>query len=106
MSFVGPLYIFFKHDKFMYLLSTIKGEVIEQTFHVSCLKQRLLRLPNGKSVRNINDYNLEMIRLWHKDVIQPETCVPDSSQTSVKTVLYTHKNDLSHISHDTDTSHI
>ncbi len=38
MSFVGLLYIFSKHDKFMYLLSTINGEAIEQTFHVSCLK--------------------------------------------------------------------
>ncbi len=61
MSFVGPLYIFSKHDKFMYLLSTIDAAVIEQTFHVSCLKWGLLRLPNGKSVRNINDYKLEMI---------------------------------------------
>ncbi len=29
MSYVGPLYIFSKYDKFMYLLSTIDGEVIE-----------------------------------------------------------------------------
>ncbi len=27
---------------------------------MSCLKRGLLRLPNGKSVRNINDYKLEM----------------------------------------------
>ncbi len=87
----------------MYLLSTIDGEVIEQTFHLLRLKWGLLRLPNGKSVRNINGYKLEMIQLCHKDVIQPETCLPDSSQTSVKTV---HTNDPSHISHDTDTSHI
>ncbi len=90
----------------MYLLSTINGEVIEQTFQVSRLTRGLLRLPNGKSVRNINDYKLEMIRLHQKDVVQPVTHVPDSSQTSVKTVLYTHNNDLSQISHDTDTSHI
>ncbi len=120
MSFVGSLYIFSNHDKFMYLLSTIDGEVIEETFHLSRLKQCLLRLPNGKSVRNINDYKLEIMRLRQKDVVQPVTRVTDSSQTSrlcceirywlfiivVKTVLYTHKNDLSHISHDTDTSHI
>ncbi len=61
MSFVGPLYIFSKHDKFMYHLSTIDREVIEQTFHVSHLKRGLLRLPNCKSVRNINDYKLKMI---------------------------------------------
>ncbi len=30
----------------------------------------------------------------------------DSLQTSVKTVLYAHKNDLSHFSHGTDPSHI
>ncbi len=63
MSFVGPLYIFSKHDKFMYLLSTIDGEVIEQTFHLSRLKRGLLRLPNGKYVKNINNYKLEIIRL-------------------------------------------
>ncbi len=59
MSFVGLLNIFSKYDKFMYLLSTIDGEVIEQMFHVSCLKRGLLRLPNGNSVRNINDYKLD-----------------------------------------------
>ncbi len=29
MSYVGPLYIFSKYEKFMHLLSTIDGEVIE-----------------------------------------------------------------------------
>ncbi len=106
MSFVGLLYIFSKHDKFMYLLSTIDGEVIEQTFHVSCLIRGLLRLPNGKSVKNINDYKLELIWLRQKDVVQPVTHRTDSLQTSVKTMLYTHQNDLSHICHNIDTSHI
>ncbi len=106
MFFVGPLYIFSKHDKFMYLLSTIDGEVIEQTFHVSRLKRGLLRLPNGKSVKNINDYKLEMIRPRQQHVVQQVTPVTDSSQTSVKTVLYTHKYDLSYISHDTNPSYI
>ncbi len=106
MSFVGQLYIFSKHDKFMYLLSTIDGEVIEQTFQLSRLKRGLLRLSNGKSVKNINDYKLEMIRLRNKDVLQPETCAPDSSQTSVKTVLHVHSNDIPHITHDMDTSNI
>ncbi len=106
MSFVGPLYIFSKHDKFMYLLSTIDGEVIEQTFHVSRLKRGLLRLANGKSVNNINDYKLEMIRLWKQHVIQPVTPLTDNSQTLVTIILYTPKNYLSPISHDTDTSHI
>ncbi len=90
----------------MYLLSTIDEEVIEQTFHVSRLKRGLLRLSNSKSVRNINDYKLEMIRLRHKDVVQPETRAPDNTQTSVKTVLHIHSNDPSHISYDTDTPHI
>ncbi len=106
MSFVGRLYIFSKHDKFMYLLSTMDGEVIEQTFHLSHLKQGLLSLPNGKSVNNINDYKLEMTRLRQQHVVQPVTPVTDSSQTLVKTVLYTHKNDLSHIRHETDPCHI
>ncbi len=90
----------------MYLLSTIDGEVIEQMFHVSHLKRSLLRLPNGKSVRNINDYKLEMIRLRNKDVLQQETNAPDSSQTSVKIVLHVHSDDLTHISYDTDTFNI
>ncbi len=97
MSFVGPLYIFSKHDKFIYILSTIDGEVIEQMFHVSCLKRGLLRLPNGKSVRNINNYKLQMIRLRNKDVLQQETHAPDSSQTSVKTVLHVNCDDFIHI---------
>ncbi len=45
MSYVGPLYIFSKHDKFLYLLATIDSEVIEQMFDVSHLKKGLLRLP-------------------------------------------------------------
>ncbi len=48
MSYIGPLYIFSKHDKFLHLLATIDDEVIEQIFHVSHLKQGLLQLPNGK----------------------------------------------------------
>ncbi len=63
MSYVGPLYIFSKHDKFLYLLATIDGKAIKQMFHISHLKQGLLRLPNGKSVKNINDYKLEMVKL-------------------------------------------
>ncbi len=47
-----------------------------------------------------------MIRLRQQHVVQPVTPVTDSSQTLVKSALYTHKNDLSHISYDTDPSHI
>ncbi len=61
ISYVGRLYIFSKHDKFLYLLATIDGEVIEQMFHVSHMKKGLLRLPNGKTVKNINDYKIEMV---------------------------------------------
>ncbi len=50
MSYVGRLYVFSKHDKFLYLLATIDGEVIEQMFHVSRLVKGLLRLPNCKTV--------------------------------------------------------
>ncbi len=106
MSFVGPLYIFSKHDKFMYLLSTIDGEVIEHMFHVSHLKRGLLRLPIGKSVRNINDYKLEMIHLRNKDIPQPTPDVDDSSQTSVKTVLHVHIDEYNPTCQDTDTSNI
>ncbi len=47
-----------------------------------------------------------MIQLHNKDVVQPETCAPDSSQTSVKTVFHVHSNDPLHITHDMDTSDI
>ncbi len=106
MSFVGPLYNFSKHDKFMYLLSTIDGEVIEQTFHVSRLKLGILRLPNSKSVRNVNDYKFEMIHLHNKHVVQPQTHAPDSSQTSIKIVLEVHSNDPLPINHDMYTSNV
>ncbi len=62
-----------------------------------------LRLPNGKSVTNINHYKLEIIQLHNKDVVQPETRPPDSLQTSVKTVFHVHSNDPYHIIHDMDT---
>ncbi len=42
MSSVRPLYIFSKQEKFLYILATIDGVVIEQMFHVSRLKQGLL----------------------------------------------------------------
>ncbi len=106
MSFVGLLYIFSKHDKFMYLLSTIDGVVIEQVFHVSCLKRGLLRLPNCKFVRNINYYKLEIIRLRNKNIPQPQPDVHDSSQTSVKTVLHIHIDKFNPTCQDTDTSNI
>ncbi len=98
MSFVGPLYIFSKHDNFLYLLSTIDGEVIKQMFHVSRLKRGLLRLPKGKSVKNINDYKLEMIRLRNDIKPQPAPDVTDNSQTSVKSVLHHHVNEFTPIS--------
>ncbi len=62
MNYVDPLFIFSKHNKFMYLLATINGEVIEQLFHVSHLKKGLQRLPNGRTVKTISDYKVEMIR--------------------------------------------
>ncbi len=96
MQFVGPLYIFSKHDKFMYLLSTIDGEVIEHMFHVSCLKRGLLRLPNSKTVKNINDYKLEMTKLRNISTPAQTPDVSETSQTSVKSVFHlqdAHKSD-------------
>ncbi len=46
---------------------------------------------------------MEMVWLQNKDVLQWETPAPDSSQTSLKTVLHVHSDDLTHISHETDT---
>ncbi len=75
-------------------------------FHVSRIKRGLSRLPNGKSVRNINDYKLEMICLWNKDIPQPTPDVHDSSQTSVKTVLHIDIDEFNPTCQDTDTSNI
>ncbi len=96
MQFIGPLYIFSKYDKFMYLLSTIDGEVIEHMFYVSHLKWCLLRLPNGKSVKNTNNYKLEMIKLRNTTTPTQSTDIPDTSQTSVTSVFHLqddHKSD-------------
>ncbi len=93
MSYVGRLYIFSKYDKFLYLLATMDGEVIEQMFHVSCLKKGLLRLPNCKTLKNISNYKLEMFKQANNStrrIENPEHRAIDSSQTSVKTVLHIH----------------
>ncbi len=90
MSYVGPLYIFSKHVKFLYLLASIDGQVIEQMFHISHLKRGLLRLPNGKTVKNINDYRLEMVKQANDSTRRIEKRANDSSQISVKTVLHIH----------------
>ncbi len=60
-------------------------------FHVSHLKKCLLRLPNGKTVKNINNYKLELIKHAHDTNRKIETNnqrATNSSQTSVKSVLY------------------
>ncbi len=106
MSFVGLLYIFSKHDKFLYLLSTIDTEVIKQMFHVSCLKRGLLWLPNGKSVKHIIDYKFEMIRLWNDIKPQPAPDLIDSSQTSVQSVLHHHVKEFTPICQKTETLYI
>ncbi len=59
LQYVGLLYIYSKCDKFLYILSTIDGQIIEQLFHVSRLKQGFLCLPNNKVVHNIEDYVTE-----------------------------------------------
>ncbi len=104
MQFLGPLYIFSKHDKFMYLLSTIDGEVIEHMFHVSHLKRSLLWLPNGKSVKNITDYKLEMIKLRNTTTQTQSREVPGTSQTSVKSVFHLQEDHKSDTCDTSDTS--
>ncbi len=91
MNYVGPSYIFSKHDRFMCLLATINGEVIEQMFHVSHLKKGLLRLPNGRTAKTISDYKLEMIRSTNDTKGKDDTKdlgTSNSSQTCVKTVFH------------------
>ncbi len=93
MSYVGLLYIFSKHDKFLYLLASIDGEVIEQMCHVSRLKKVILRLPNGKTVQNINDYRLEIVKQANNSTRRIENVEQraiHSSQTSLKSVLFIH----------------
>ncbi len=77
--------------EFMYLLATINDDVIKQMFHISRLKKGLLRLPNGRTVKNINDYKLEMIKSAKDTNRKADTNdqgVNNSTQTCVKTVLH------------------
>ncbi len=71
-------------------MSTTNGEVIEQMFHVSHLKKGLLRLPNSKTVKNINDYILELTKHANDTNRKIETNdqrATNSSQTSVKSCI-------------------
>ncbi len=101
MSYVGLLYIFSKHEKFLFLLATIDGEVIEQLFHVSHLKKGLLLLLDSKTVKNINDYKLEMAKQannYTKGIENNEQRATGSSQTSVKSVVHNLHNESQTIS--------
>ncbi len=105
MSYIGPLYIFLKHDKLLYLLANINSEVIEQMFRVSHLEKGLLRLPNGKTVKNINDYKLQVVKQAYNSTMRIENSewrATDSSQTSVKSVLYNLHNESQTISQASD----
>ncbi len=61
-------------------------------FHVSYLKKGLLRLPNGRAVKTISDYKLEMIKSANDTNRKDDTNKQgtNSSQTFVKTVLHNH----------------
>ncbi len=59
MSYVGPLYVFSRYDKYMYTIATLNGEIIEQMFHVSRLKKGYVRTPTGVTVNTISNYKLE-----------------------------------------------
>ncbi len=101
MKYVGPLYIFSKHDKFMYIQATINGEVIEHMFHGSRLKKGLLRLPNGRTVKIISDYKLEMIRSANDTKGKDDTKdlgTSNSSQTCAKIVFHSNF-DHEHMAH-------
>ncbi len=79
---------------------------MERSLNRCFMSHILLRLPNGKSVRNINDYKLEMICLRNKDIPQPTPDVNDSSQISVKTVLHIYIDEFNPTCQDTDTLNI
>ncbi len=110
MTYVGPLYIFSHHDKYLYILATINGEVIEQLFHVSRLKKGFfvfcffcayptnrkgfLKVPNGKTVTNISDYKLSFAEAkTNTNLTQrvtqtvPENVENDRNDTKVKSVF-------------------
>ena len=72
MDYVGPVYIYSKYDKFLFILATIDGTVIEQLFHVSRLKHGFFHLSNARTITNINDL----------PIIKPDT---DILGTDVKT---------------------
>lgn len=56
MTYTGPFYIYCRVDKYMYIVSTLQDEIIEQPFHYSRMKRGLLRIGNNKVVKNIFDY--------------------------------------------------
>ncbi len=91
MTYIALLYIFSKEDKFLFLLATIDGEVIEQMFYVSRLKKSLLRFPSAKTVNNISDFILALIKCTNntnRNIDTNDAGTNDSSQTSVKSVFH------------------
>jgi hypothetical protein len=79
MEYVGPLFIYSRYDKYLYVLATIDGVVIEQVFHASRLKKGFLRLSNKVIITNINDLQKEKDKQSKllsetKDKISTEKC--------------------------------
>ncbi len=59
-------------------------------FHVSGLRKGLLRLPNSKTLKNINDYKIEMVKQANNStrrIENDEQRAIDSSQTYIKSFL-------------------
>ncbi len=72
-------------------------------FHVSHLKSGLLRLLNGKLVKNINDYRLQKIQLKSDTTDKKDQDTAVTSQICVKTVGYHSAKYNNHTSSVSDT---
>ena len=83
LTYVGPLYIHGRYDKFLYTLATLEGVVIDQLFHVSRLKKGFLRLGPKSIVRNIHDY--QQARENANKTLQAVTQVTASASVSPST---------------------
>jgi hypothetical protein len=88
LNYIGPLYIYSANDKYMYILATIEGRVIEQLFHVSRLKKGLLRLPNNTVVRNIMNHPTKKLPIQKDNMAKPEVPLTQTgtSTESVPTI--------------------
>ncbi len=84
LKWLGPITVRERLSNHLYLLQTIQGEILQNTYHISRLKTAFVRSPNGKISETMEDLRQNSI-LENKDHIQS----PLKSQPSDKEALFT-----------------